>query len=347
MTFHQYISKGISGKNQGLKNGFNKLNKYLYNLLPSTYYLIGGGSGAAKTSLVNYILFNAIEDAKVQDKELIILYYAFEIGEMPMKAAFLSNYIYTKTGVEIPYEKICGLGENRLTEVEQDYVYEHIGYIDDLFTKIKFSFVPNNPTGVYKDVIETCEKHGAFEYEEYEREGVTKKRRSKFIPHKDNCQFLLVMDNINILREEKGMNKKGAIDKMSGYLVELRNLIGFTHIVIQQFNGSLTSVERQKFKGGEISPVQGDFKDSTKTYDDADIALGVVNVWGMGVEEWKGINLRQMQSKFRLLHLIKNRNGQDNVQIPLLFDTRNKTFIELDREQHLSPIVKNHSVAKF
>ena len=101
MTFHQYISKGISGKNQGLKNGFNKLNKYLYNLLPSTYYLIGGGSGAAKTSLVNYILFNAIEDAKVQDKELIILYYAFEIGEMPMKAAFLSNSAFCITAIFI------------------------------------------------------------------------------------------------------------------------------------------------------------------------------------------------------------------------------------------------------
>jgi len=65
-NLNQRIQEGLDGKYQGLDNGFVTLNKYIFGVQRSTYYLIGGSSGTYKTTLLDYIVRNAIRSSQEQ-----------------------------------------------------------------------------------------------------------------------------------------------------------------------------------------------------------------------------------------------------------------------------------------
>ena len=79
---------------------------------------------------------------------------------------------------------------------------------------------------------------------------------------------IVVLDHMALGRLERGFNLKQNIDKMSEYIVACRNMFNMTFFIVQQFNQGLSSVDRLKFKGADISPQQTDFKDSTNPYQD-------------------------------------------------------------------------------
>ncbi len=58
------IQKGIDGKNVGLANGFHRINNYIFGLRRGCYMLLGGLSGTYKTTIVDFMLQNAIVDAE-------------------------------------------------------------------------------------------------------------------------------------------------------------------------------------------------------------------------------------------------------------------------------------------
>jgi len=102
----------------------------------------------------------------------------------------------------------------------------------------------------------------------------------------------------------------------------------------------VSSVDRQKFKGVDISPQQSDFRDSTNPYQDCDIALGLMNAHKMDMETCLNYNINvpgasyNLKGDFRLLKIIKNRLSRDNIAIGLLFLPKMGSFKELP-ESHL------------
>lgn len=97
----------------------------------------------------------------------------------------------------------------------------------------------------------------------------------------------------------------------------------------------VSSVERQKFKGVDISPQQSDFKDSTTPYADADVVIGIMNAYKMDMEKSLGYNINvpgavyNLKDRFRLLKVIKNRLSRDNISIGLIFQAESGYFEEL------------------
>jgi hypothetical protein len=81
-----------------------------------------------------------------------------------------------------------------------------------------------------------------------------------------------------------------------------------TFFIVQQFNQGLSSVDRLKFKGADISPQQTDFKDSTNPYQDADVVLGLMNAYKMDLETSLTYNIKvdgfpgNLKGKYRLLY---------------------------------------------
>lgn len=105
----------------------------------------------------------------------------------------------------------------------------------------------------------------------------------------------------------------------------------------------MSSVERQKFKGADISPQQSDFRDSTNPYQDSDIALGLMNAYKMDMETCLDYNINyrgagyNLKDSFRMLKVIKNRLSRDNIAIGLLFLPKSGSFKELPEPQNLTP----------
>lgn len=320
------IKDGKDGKYKGLDNGLGDINKYIYNTLRGVYTLIGGLSGAAKTTLMDFMLLSAIEDADKNKVKLVIYYYSFEIKEEIKKLNWLSVHIFKKYGVIIPPQVIGGLDGAKMTAREEEYVDAEIDYIESLFTRIHFRFEPTNPTGIYHELFEYAEANGRYIKEPYILQGEKKERIVRWIPNDPEAYTLVAIDHIALAKRERNYGLKENIDKLSEYFVWLRNICNMSFFVVQQFNQSLNSVDRMKFKGVDLSPQQNDFKDSNNTYADADIALGVMNPWKMDFKQYLGHDLTILKEKFRLVKVIKNRLGRDNVAFGYAFNAEAGKF---------------------
>lgn len=329
-SFRDRIQKGLEGKYSGLENGFKVLNKIIYRIQRGIYLLVGGLSGAGKSKLVNFMLLNAIQDAVIKGVKCHVFYYSFEIGESVMKANFLSAHIFKKYGISVPPEVINGFGDNRLTTVQLKLVDSEIDYIEDLFSKIHFRFNPMHPTAIFMDMFKFAETVGKFTHLHFKNsKGEDDKTVNGYIPDDPEAYYIAVIDHIGLLGDEQGLQLKGLIDKMSAYFIWIRNICGWSPIVLQQFNQTLNSTDRQKFKGVDLSPQQNDFKDSGNPYQDCDIGMGIFNPWKLDMKESMGYSLSIFKSCFRMIKVIKNRIGYDNTSVGTLFDPKSENFIEL------------------
>lgn len=342
MTFEERVKEGLIGKYQGLKNGLSRINRYIFGVQRGCYTLIGGLSGAAKTTLVDFMLINAIKDANEKKIPINIFYYSLEIDEFSKKANWLSVLIYNKYGRTVTPETIKGLGEFRLTEEEVQLIDDVYPELEEIWNKINWIWESINPTGIWKSAYEFMSKRGQFITEDYvDEHGKTQKRIVKFINNNPNEYNVIVGDHLALMRIEsrdgKQFTLKENLDKMSEYNVRLRNLFGMTIIWLQQFNQGLSSVERQKFKGVDISPQQSDFKDSTSPYQDADIVMGIMNAYKMDMEKCSNYSVNtpgatyNLKDRFRLLKIVKNRLSRDNINIGLLFQAESGYFEELPK----------------
>lgn len=330
MTLKERIDEGLLGKYQGLNNGFKRLNKYIFGVQRGVKTLIGGDSGTGKTSLLDFILLNAIEDANSRHIPIDVFYDSWEIKEFDKKINWCSQIIYNKYNIIIPPEKIKGLGNNRLTVEEQEIVFSELDYIEQLFDKIHFNFVPENPTGWYYKMWEHGKANGTFEYEDYQTPaGETKQKIKKYIPNNSNKYTITALDHQFYLRKERGFEVKETIDKYWEYQVEVSNMFNFSHFTISQFNDGLSAVERQKFKGVDLSPSKSDFKDSRNPYADADVVIGMMNPSKMDMKTCMKYDITKLGKKFLMLKLCKNRLSEDNVSIGMHFKPEAGVFDEL------------------
>lgn len=330
MSIEERINDGLSGKYKGLNNGFDRLNKLLFGIQRSTYYLIGGQSGTFKTTLTDYMVINAMEDAKKQGIPLNVYYYSFEIDKLTKQCNWLSVLVYQKYNVIVPPEKIKGLGDNRLTKDELDMVNTCIPELEEMFNKIKFDFTPVNPTGIYNNLWRTFENKGKFMKEKYtDNTGKEREKIIKFVPNNPNEMNICVVDHLYYLQKEREFQTKETIDKFSEYCVALKNMFGMTFINIQQFNRSLSSVERQKFKGADMSPQESDFKDTGNTYQDADVVLGIMNPYKLDMEECLDYDISKLGRYMIMLKIIKNRLSSDGEGIGLYANPKAGKFEEL------------------
>ena len=347
MTFQERIKAGLDGKFQGLKNGFSRINKYIFGIQRSCYYLIGALSGGGKSTLVDFMLLNAIQDAEAKGIPLNVFYYSFEIDEISKKANWLSVLIYQKYNRIIEPEKIKGLGDFRLDKDEQQIVNDELINLEKLWSKINWCWQSINPTGIRNDLWKFMSSRGSFEKSIYfdEITNSNKEKIDKFIPNNPEEYNIVVVDHLYLMKTEKRDGQmfsfKANIDKWSEYCVSMRNLFGMTFMNIQQFNQGLSSIERAKFKGIDIAPQQSDFKDTTNPYQDCDIAIGLMNCHKMDMETCLGYNINvpgaswNLKDRFRLMKIIKNRLSRDNIAIGLLFQAEAGQFSELPQSKDL------------
>lgn len=314
----QRIKDGLDGKYEGLSIGLPKLSSVMFGVQRGTIGLIGAGSGVGKSTLLDYILLNALEDAENKGITFNLFYNSFEIDRLTKMCNWLSVRIYDKYEIVIPPEVIKGLGKNRLTQAQQELVDSEIEYIESLFSKIHFNFKPENPTGLYKRCWQFMENRGEFIKTTYTDDSGEEK--SKIVGYKANNPQeynLMVTDHFYLLKKEREMDTKRTIDKFSEYQVELARLFGFSFINLQQFNQGLSSVDRVKFKGVDLAPQQSDFRDSTNPFSDSDWVIGLMNPYKLDLDTCLGYDIKKFKDKFIMLKLIKNRLSKDNIGLGL------------------------------
>lgn len=337
MTLQERIASGMAGDFKGLANGLNRVNNYIFGVQKGVYTLIGGLSGTFKTTLCDFMVLHAIADAERQGIDLDVFYYSYEIDELTKKCNWLSYYIYQKYGKIISPETIKGFGDNRLTPEELELVEACIPYIDSLFAKIKFRFKSSNPTGIYNELWGHCSKDGEFEMVDYkDTKGEIKQKINKFKPKDPKKVYLVVLDHLALLKKERGFKTKETVDKYSEYCVELRNMFGVSFFNVSQFNDGLSAVDRQKFKGVDLSPQMTDFKDTRNPFADADVVIGIMNPYKLDMDTCLGYDIERLRDSMIMLKIIKNRLSKDNIAIGVYVDAKGGVFKELPKSNEMT-----------
>ena len=88
----------------------------------------------------------------------------------------------------------------------------------------------------------------------------------EYIPNNPNEYIIPIVDHVGLLQEERGMNLKMTIEKLSEYFVILRNRYSITPVLVQQQNMETTNLEA--FKANKIRPTISGLSDSKYTAKD-------------------------------------------------------------------------------
>lgn len=329
--FIHMFKSGLRGENVGLGNGLQNVNKYIYGTHKARYYLEGADSGVGKTTMADFkYILKGYEEAKRLKRKFKVFYCSFEIGKPDKIARWVSYYIFTKYGVRLPSDYILGRIEGMLvTGVHERFILIAYAEVMKMMECITFVDTMVHPTKIFEDLITFhYEKEGIVERAPVSVED-EKKGRKGFIKgyktRENNAITILLVDHLALAAHESGLDTKGTMDKLSKYMVILRNLFGTTCVAIQQFSTDMMNAARtmQIHKNeAMLAPSRLDFGDSKATYRDADVVHAYIrpsqhlkSFYGYNVSKDTGLGDCMVAN-----YLLKNRYGPANRMLPLFLD---------------------------
>lgn len=92
----------------------------------------------------------------------------------------------------------------------------------------------------------------------------------------------------------------------------------------------MSSIERLKYKGVDLSPQQSDFKDTTNPYSDADVVIGLMNPYKLDMTSSMGYDVDKLNGNLLMLKIIKNRFSTSDIAIGLYANPKAGEFKELE-----------------
>ena len=323
------VELGLTGKNDGIPMGFNRLNRYI-GIRKSMYFLVGGLTGSGKTSFIDdaFVLnpfdwYIMQKDSKIK---LRIIYRSMERSRTYKLAKWISRKIFLDHGLTIPVNKLLGWNE-KLTKDEHDIFLMYEDYMNRMSDVITIIDGPENAVGIAKELKAHALQNGRIEQiDEYNK---------RYIPNDEHEVTIVIIDHIGLLKTTKDQpTKKEAIDKMSDELRYARDFYGYTPVVVSQFNRSISNIVR--LKNGDVEPQLEDFAESSSTQNDADVVLALFDPMRYKVADTSGYSMDRLKDQFgakyfRSLRLIKNSYGEDDVRIGLGFFGQVGMFKELPK----------------
>ena len=311
------IDKGIKGLNIGLPTGVPKLDSVIYGIQKSTYYAIGGDTSAGKSSLANQIgLFEPYEySLENPDKvQVEYIYFSFEMQARKQFLRGLSRHIYKKEKRVYSNEYLLSR-KGTLPPEARKKVTEYLPYFDKLEDHIAFYEVSLTPKSVEKIIRFQLSKYGDFLIDEEDSEYYVLKKEFK------NLHLIVIYDHASLTQSEVANDGKIKMDKVSKILIKYRNMCEISPIILQQFNRGLRSMERKKYDSQE--PTLDDFSGSADIGQDADVVIAIAYPITYGVETYRGYlispQLGGFGNRFRMLHILKSRDGEPNVNVAICF----------------------------
>ena len=327
------VDRGRLGLNKGLPHGLPRMLEYIPGIQQKTYYLIGGETGTGKSAFTNNnFVFTPIEwylaNKGNTDVKLKIHYYSFEIPKEDMFIKAINRSVYLKTGLLLDINYVLSRGKYRVSDEHYKLVLEHAKILDEFNDIMVVKDIPTNPTGLWKDMLKYANDNGT---------GIAPDLRftgEDYVPNNPNEYVLVIIDHIGLSLKERGFGTKDTIDKLSEYLIVLRNKCGYTPIVVQQLNRSISSTDRLKFD--RLEPQLSDFKDSGNTQQDANVVLTLFSPHKYEMKSYRGYDISRLKDRFRALGIAKNRDGEAEKAIGLGYVGECGYFKELPKKSQIT-----------
>lgn len=307
------VDRGRTGENKGIPIPFPRLKKYLPNIQQKTYYLIGAGTKVGKTSFADDIfLYGAYDHFKSLQAEgnlgtfeLDIDYFSYEIDSETKVIKGIARRLWHDYGIVTDVNKILSRGENHCTDELYSIIRGYKSYFEEMEDIVTIHDMPDNPTGIYKYLNKKASNFGTVFNKDINTDpkGPPVMRFDRYEANNPNRYWLVIIDHIALMMEERGFNTKKNIDKMSQYFVLLRNNFGISPVVIQQMAFDAESDERHK--SNRLTPTLKDFGDSKYTTRDANVIMSLFSPFRYGVEKFHGYNIAAMGNTYRNLEILE------------------------------------------
>ena len=344
------IERGREGLNKGIPIPFERLRRYLPNIQQKTYYLVGAGTKVGKTSLADDIFFYGAYDHIVANPSEITLdidYFSFEIDSETKILKGINRKLWHDYGLIVDASTILSRGEHKCSQEIYDLAKTYRGYFDKMEDMVTVHDMPDNPTGINKYLINKARQHGRIIEKNIQKDPTKDPvmRFDKYIPNDPNRYWIIMIDHIALMLEERGYNTKQNIDKMSQYLVQLRNNFNAIPVVIQQL--AFDSESDQRHQAGRLTPTLKDFGDSKYTTRDANVIMTLFSPSRYNIERFQNYNINRLSNTYRNLEILENRDGEPNVNVGLNFIGECGTFRELPKAGEMTEAGYDYAVNKL
>lgn len=330
------VEKGKSGGNEGIPMGLPRFSEIIPNIQRARYHLVVGESGSGKSAFVDTAyVFNPLEwyvkHKEETDIKLKIFYYSFEISKQRLLTKQISRKLFIDYNLLLDVNYILSFGKNRISDEHYKLVTGYADYFNRLeeFIEIKDSSSTNNPTGILNDLNSWAKQNGKFE---------TINNQTVYKENNPNLYTLTIADHMAIVPKERGFDTKQNMDKLSEYTVNLRNKCNFSFCYLVQANRNLANIDRLKYEKSELAIKQGDIKDSSNPAQDSDAIIGIINPWKYNIDEYRKYDITRLQGRQRFLNIAKNRDGEADGTLGLLFLGECGYFKELPRQTDMREI---------
>lgn len=339
------VERGRSGENKGIPIPFERLRNYVPNIQQKTYYLIGAKAKIGKTSLaddlflhgpLDYILSGV--DTKIK---LDIDYFSYEIDIRTKVVKAVIRKIWKDFGILVDVNTVLSKGEHYCSDEIYEIVRTYKEYFDSMENYLTVHDIPENPTGIRNYLLKKAYARGKVFKKNINKDpkGEPMMVFDRYEPEDPNLHWIVIIDHIALMHSERGFNTKENIDKMSQYLVGLRNNFGITPVVVQQLN--FDTDNDQRHKSNRLTPTIRDFGDSKYTTRDANVIMTLFSPYEYGIHQFEGYDISKLGNKFRNLEILANRDGEPNVNVGLNFIDKAGCFRELPRPDKMTPGIYN------
>jgi replicative DNA helicase len=332
------IQKGQEGLNKGLPMGFERLVDFIPGIQQGTYYLIGGETGSGKTAFTDdaflynpYDWFKANKDSGI---DLKVFYWSLEIDKQIKMTKAICRKLYLDYSMVTDVNYVLSRGKNRISSE----VYEAVCGVRDYFEEMEDVLTiidgSSHPTAINKFMMAHAKSYGDIISKKVNNGQEDIKIFDKYIPYNPNQYVLIIIDHISLMKRERNFNVKDNIDKMSEYLIPLRNNFNYIPVVVQQLNRSNTQADR--FKLDMVEPKLSDFKDSGNTQQDANVIMSLFSPRRHELEDFRGYDIKKLRDRFRSVSILKNRDGAADVRIGLQFVGEVGYFQEIPKASEMN-----------
>lgn len=350
MDFITKYKEGQKGKNAGitLNGGLEAISRSINGIQKKKMYAIAAAPKVGKTTFTDYaFLIQSYLYCTKNNIPIEWVYFSFEIDRVNKEFDFATHFLnhdyginkipidgtvdgkdhitlssaYLKGMIRDDNDKLISVNkqiQQALVEVYENRIVPIFGRYNEHGQQIKkglITFVDKreNPTGIYKGLIEHAKRRGKFITQR--NEFTQKNEIIGYEPANPNKYVIVITDHLRNLKRERGFTLKENVDKLLEYHVELRNLIGYTFVNIIHINRNMSSVERMKFSQSVLFPKAEDIKDTGNISEDSDYVFTMMdpNDIRYNLKDHFGLPLKDKGEIFypnlRTIHLVESRDG--------------------------------------
>lgn len=357
MSDFQHVLKNIEERRNRILQGkynciplpFPRFRQIFPGIEQGKYVIVTANQKIGKSKFVDKmfiydIIFFIKEHPELKVK---VLYFTLEMSKQEKYCEYLSHLLFRLDGLNVSTTDLKSTDkENPITQeildlLQTEKYQEYIKLYEN--TVIYFEDI-KNPTGINKICREYAEKHGHYNYIDYETTDergieVTKKMLDPINPYEqdDPDEYrVIIQDNAANLTTESGLDLRETINKMSKYNILLRKQLNYIIVLVQHQAQSQEGIENLKLD--RMKPTTDGLADCKVTSRDANIIIGLYSPFKYGKREFNGYDITRLKNYCRFMEILEDRDYGANGNIcPLFFNGAVSQFEELplptDKEQ--------------